>query len=289
MAGRRRDSKQRANSSSPQLPNCTLAGEPCVVIGQSQNPPLCHQDLSCICTNLMFILTGACDACDLSDSSLRWQNYTQTNKCDPTPSNPPPYLLQNTAIPSWVFTMASATPAVRMHCNYMFSMPLNETQPDAFNFEDAENLWNNNVTSSSSSSSTSATPTNSVSTQLTSASPSATSTPMPPAPITAVSKTPSKAGPIAGGIIGAAIFLALVGIGIWYTVIRRRRNHIAPSAAYKAAVRAGDTSPMPYQPVRHEDSPKNSTDDLRADWPRSSWLPSAAVSIKSESRFLEHT
>ncbi|KAJ7905705.1 hypothetical protein B0H14DRAFT_3420867 [Mycena olivaceomarginata] len=116
--------------------------------------------------------------------------------------------------------------------------------------------------------------------------------PSTPLPVSLASTTSTPVGAIAGGIIGALVFIALVGVGIWYMVRRRRANHMAPSAAYKAAVRAGHQSPMPYQPVYH-DSPRHSSEDLPETHDGGAYpflqTPSRPVSIHSESRFREHT
>ncbi|KAF8212037.1 hypothetical protein K438DRAFT_1805841 [Mycena galopus ATCC 62051] len=111
-----------------------------------------------------------------------------------------------------------------------------------------------------------------------------------------------QVGPIAGGIIAALVLLGLIGVGIWwYLRRRRRRHHMAPSAAYRAALRAGNVSPQSYQPVHNDsDALENSTDafDTQIPFPQtedspvdrhSSWLQSRPISIHSESRFREHT
>ncbi|KAJ7510057.1 hypothetical protein B0H11DRAFT_1174042 [Mycena galericulata] len=165
-------------------------------------------------------------------------------------------------------------------------------QPTTFNLAAATSLANYISvssafpTSSSSTSSPTSTATTTSSQPGTSTAASATqpSSASTAVPITAASsKSRSQVGPIVGGIIGGVLLLALVGVAIWFMKVRRRRRHIAPSAAYLAALRAG--SPMPYQAVHHE-SPKNSTEELRSDRPESPWVP---VSIQSNSRFLEHT
>ncbi|KAJ7444919.1 hypothetical protein FB451DRAFT_1293863 [Mycena latifolia] len=294
MVGRRRDSKQSATLLKSRQDQCQWADnlQPPHFLGPCQLTPelICPGD-QCACSSISYLLAAACDACLPRPSNLSWDDYSEKENCNGSFQSfpgPLPTTGQH-AIPPWASVLDAQNP-----------------EPTAFDLAAASSTAslisaNSGVFPTSSSrshaSSASETPTNSATSSSNQpgpslpVNPSTTSTPAPSAaPLTAASKSSSHAGPIAGGIIGGALFLALVGVAIWYTVVRRRRNHIAPSAAYKAAVRAG--TPMPYQPVHHDESPKNSafkqTDDLRPE--RSgSWLPSAAVSIRSESRFLEHT
>ncbi|KAJ7940444.1 hypothetical protein B0H13DRAFT_1938134 [Mycena leptocephala] len=304
MVGRRRDRKQRATMRKSlvfrdvdsRCPRNKLAGTTngvCNVV-----PSLCpSSDVQvCGCSSLAFVLTGACRACTPGDGNHNLRppqlgKYSSDNNFGVTcaaaaPSQSPAPTKQVVAdIPSWAIAMISATPS-----------------PTAFNFDDAIDLaatlpvvWHPKVHVDYKPKYTSSTIQNASSSALSSTSlqPSQYLVVIPPhnatvttvSPVSGSSKNSSQAGAIAGGIIGAIVLLLLIGLGIWYR-IRRRRNHIAPSAAYKAAVRAGNPSPMPYQPVRGH-SPKNSTDDLTAD--RSLWVPSRPVSIRSESRFREHT
>ncbi|KAJ7709717.1 hypothetical protein B0H17DRAFT_234435 [Mycena rosella] len=244
----------------------------------------------CACTGLSYLLAAACNSC-INEPQISWTDYSNQNpkiKCDALPhSFTDPLPSGTAAIPIWASVMISETPT-----------------PTTFDLEKAKSIAtvisaNSGVFPSSSTSPSSSESTPSLTATInppaaspsnqsgSDANPSPTLTPSSPgAPITAASKSTSHAGPIAGGIIGGALFLALVALGIRYSAVRRRRKHIAPSAAYKAAVRAGNTSPtMPYHPVHHE-SPRNSTDELRPEHP-GSWLPSAPASIRSESRFHE--
>ncbi|KAJ3480321.1 hypothetical protein NLI96_g8433 [Meripilus lineatus] len=58
------------------------------------------------------------------------------------------------------------------------------------------------------------------------------SSPSSPSAVTAVRSTSSKAGPIAGGVIGGLILLALIVLGAFLWRRRRNRRRIAPSAEF---------------------------------------------------------
>ncbi|KAJ7273312.1 hypothetical protein C8J57DRAFT_1317512 [Mycena rebaudengoi] len=267
----------------PPLPDCTWAGAPCnlntTILCQDQD-----QAHTCICSTTSYLLGAACDYCTHPEPDhkiISWEKYRNegNNSCDQIPFPPLP---PNRTLPSWVQLYEAQVPS-----------------PTTFNQSLAQSLAEHPPSSTSSSSSRE---TSTTSTSPTSESTTVETGPPPPPGITPTSssspltnsgavRATSNVGPIAGGIIGGVIFLALAGLLIWYTTVRRRRHHIAPSAAYKAAVRAG--TPMPYQAVRH-DSPKNSmsyqTDDLTSDRAASPWVPSDTVkSEKHPSRFLEHT
>ncbi|KAJ7219464.1 hypothetical protein GGX14DRAFT_436277 [Mycena pura] len=252
---------------------------PCVVIES-----LCNGEQSCTCSNLVFILNGACDYCDGDDSALSWEHYSQSSNCtspSPVPKNLPDPTASN-AVPAWALALAAATPT-----------------PSVFRIQDALSLANNDDTASftrsaaaSSSSSSITSSSSSVPTQSDSSTSAATST--MPAPSSSSSPTPTpasgsstlktKAGLIVGGIIGGALLVALVCIA--YIMRRRRqtRNHVAPSAAYKAAIHNGSAFPISYQPVRQNVS--HSTEDPKH--ASESW-PSRPTSMQSQSRFIEHT
>jgi len=59
----------------------------------------------------------------------------------------------------------------------------------------------------------------------------------------------NMAGPIAGGIIGGLILLAVLGLLVRWWVMRRRRMHTAPSAAYISAYGA-NRAPTSMSQVR---------------------------------------
>ncbi|KAF7338144.1 hypothetical protein MVEN_02039200 [Mycena venus] len=271
----------------PRCMDVATMGSPCLTftaLCSKTGPVFC-------CSNLMFILNGACEACEreIPDS---WDTYSKTNSshCDSSTvrSNPTSFPSTAPPVPSWALVMASATPT-----------------PSVFDFQVALDIIHNNFTASATSGDTSssatATPSSSSAASQSSiatsssdstfsASPTLNPSPVPLSLASKASSTP--VGAIVGGIIGALVVLALIGAGIWYIRRRRRGRHMAPSAAYKAALRAGNPSPMPYQPVYH-DSPQSSTDDLTSEErPQSSSglsPPSRPVSIHSESRFREHT
>ncbi|KAJ7271971.1 hypothetical protein B0H12DRAFT_1092219 [Mycena haematopus] len=306
MVGRRRDFKQRATlrrSLAPrdsQESQCDPLGGPCDVWDSFCRPP--NTSPGC-CSNLMFILDSACLACTSANQNQTWEEYNHGDadgKCGPSPVSAPPLppTTASNAVPQWATVMAFATPT-----------------PDVFHFADAvsiNDVLHKNPSSFNASPSTSATITTTTqSTTATSVSssdgptsipnptssqPSQTSSQPKPTSVQSSSSVPlelfSKAssqapvGAIVGGIIGALVLLGLVGI--WYMRRRRRGHPMAPSAAYKAALRAGNQSPSPYQAV-HNDSPNNSTDDLTEERRPTSWLSSRPVSIHSESRFHEHT
>ncbi|KAJ7046993.1 hypothetical protein C8F04DRAFT_1248035 [Mycena alexandri] len=227
---------------------------PCIVIQSN----FCGSDKDCTCSNVAYILQAACDACVSSVSPPPdWSDYASSATCSgPTPSPIDPTVLPDptasNGVASWVIAMVLANPA-----------PTTFVVDDAY--ATAADIKSGSSVSpfpSQTSSLTAPTPSgHSSSTQIASGdgtTPSATSpaTPIGP-PLSGSSKKSSSAGAIAGGIIGALILLALVGVGVCLVRRRRRNAHTAPSAAYKAAIRAGNPSPMPYQPVRRE-SPKNS-------------------------------
>ncbi|KAJ6597074.1 hypothetical protein DFH09DRAFT_1133545 [Mycena vulgaris] len=328
MVGRRRDSKQRAK---PDNDPCPWAGGPCNLTPENLCPSgKKSEQEQCTCSDISYILFAACQACTVSPSITSWDDYARlpSRNCTGLPQQFVYLLCCDSELTFYGLGFPAPYPPVSKQGPYYtpflmcfrlggplavprWALVLNDQDPlcTTFDIAVASSIVLHSVTSlpvSTSSVSVSATQTSTTAQASTSATtsvaasgtsdnptPSATSgsTPSPLTPLTAASKATSQVGPIAGGIIGGAIFLALVGIGIWYFAVRRRRNHIAPSAAYKAAVRAGSTTPMPYQPVHH-DSPQSSisyqTDDLRTER-AGSWLPSAPASIRSESRFLEHT
>ncbi|KAJ6497035.1 hypothetical protein C8R47DRAFT_329261 [Mycena vitilis] len=274
MAGRRRDSKQSDTVRNvPVSPiNGTLCyssefGEPCNVCWINE-----HTVCDLKCTNIGYILKAACDYCDNTSSPVTSWNMFCSGAMLPDPSTIP---AAATPIPSWATVMASETP----------------TPTGTFDIQDVLNIMDgprlSSATSQSGPSPTSVTiilssaASPSTSSEFTSG-PSSTS---PPTRVSGSSKGKSQAGPIAGGIIGAIAVVACIGAGLWYRA--RRRKRLAPSAAYRAALRSG-APPMPYQPV-DRGSPKSSIEELSIDRPPSPWLPSRPVSIRSESRFREHT
>ncbi|KAJ7775085.1 hypothetical protein B0H16DRAFT_85206 [Mycena metata] len=310
MVGRRRDPKQVHEIHCPcafsytfPMQRATLRRFPDLCDGKLDNQAFngpcvvaqstfCANDQDCTCSNVAYILQAACDACD-STGPLDWSKYASSKTCsEPTPSLINPTALPDStatnAVASWVIAMVEATPT-----------------PTTFNIDDAYATASAIRASSSvpplpsqtTSSLTASTHSTTSSSTQTASSDGATSSQAPATPIrpplSGSSKKSSSAGAVAGGIIGALVVLALVGVGIWLLRRRRRNAHTAPSAAYKAAMRARNASPMPYQPVRRE-SPKNSSehtrlnsdDSVRFDRPSSPWRP---VSIRSESRFHEHT
>ncbi|KAJ7172293.1 hypothetical protein C8R46DRAFT_143203 [Mycena filopes] len=315
MVGRRRDPKQVHRFSAPRslshtsvMQRSDSGGGTCNYRLDTPSPldqgpcivKLCDNDnnTECVCSNVAYILQAACVACSSNHGEpveiLSWSQYADPSfnrGCNGTTPSPLPTSLSDpTKIAPWVDLMISATPS-----------PTTFVLDDAYQFaaeaKSGSTTPSPSQTSSRSVSTSSVTPTPTTGTASsgdTPASPSAPPAPPPNGPpLSGSSKHSSSAGAIAGGVIGALIVLALVGAGIW--LMRRRRHaHTAPSAAYKAAVRAGNSSPMPYRPVRHEDSPKSSSEHLRLhsddsiklERPSSPWRP---VSIRSESRFHEHT
>ncbi|KAJ7120494.1 hypothetical protein C8R43DRAFT_1034878 [Mycena crocata] len=238
--GRRRDPATLSHSLFlRETLDCTWAEGPCNL----NHNVLCTDENTnqhCTCSAISYFLAAACEVCT-TNSTLSWEEYRQSDNCPPDSPEKFPLPLP-TVLPQWAVKMALATPT-----------------PTTFDITVASFIAVNSALPSSTSSSTATASSTSGSdpTQITSNEASPTSTSSSAAsPLTAAAKGSSQVGPIAGGIIGGLIFLALVGTGIWYVMRRRRRNHIAPSAAYKAALRSGTPMP-PYQPVHHE-SPKNS-------------------------------
>ncbi|KAJ6623485.1 hypothetical protein B0H10DRAFT_2009966 [Mycena sp. CBHHK59/15] len=306
MGGRRRDSKQRATLFDPLAPRspCNWADNakssgPCLV----NSTAICNDDEQCVCSTVSYLLAAACDFCETPSRLLSWHHYAQDLVRPPCVAPffeiPAPFSDPHLDIPGWALILAqreslTTTPTFdpTQASTIGVSLQLHGTPSPLVSTSSSSTLSTTfSATAIDSHSASSSLTSNGVSSTNAVTSAATNSASVQPHVVSAAKAT-SQAGPIAGGIIGGALFLVLVGLAIWYTVVRRRRNHIAPSAAYKAALRAG--SPMPYQSV-HPDSPKNSiscqNDDLRTDRPSSSWLPSAAVSIHSDhqSRFLEHT
>ncbi|KAF7294755.1 hypothetical protein MIND_01012900 [Mycena indigotica] len=265
------------------MPNCDILDNsafegPCVVGSHLCSGPSLSFD-SCNCSNLAFVLNSACDACIETDSDPSWMKYAQVKKCQAIPDPNPPLPTHSAfVVPPWAISMAAATPT-----------------PSSFSLQDAVNLANSNFSiaaaspsSESSNPSVPPTPQASPSSSVGDTSPSASSL----EPLRGASQTKSNAGTIAGVVIGVIIALALIVVGVWLVLRRRRQRHMAPSAVYRAALRSGMSSP--YQPVplrAHEDSPQHSPFELppdRADSP--AWMAtSQPASLRSQSRFLEHT
>ncbi|KAH7929700.1 hypothetical protein BV22DRAFT_1002169 [Leucogyrophana mollusca] len=59
-----------------------------------------------------------------------------------------------------------------------------------------------------------------------------TGTPSAPAQSTSSGSSSSHAGPIAGGVVGGVVALAAIGAALAFYFVRRRRSHVAPSAAF---------------------------------------------------------
>ena len=55
----------------------------------------------------------------------------------------------------------------------------------------------------------------------------------------------SNAGAIAGGVVGGIVFLALVGLAVFFFLRRRKAKQVPPSAAYAAAPYQNPSSPPP--------------------------------------------
>ncbi|KAJ7097758.1 hypothetical protein B0H15DRAFT_618380 [Mycena belliarum] len=234
------------------------------------DPP---KNADCACSGVSYILASACNSCR-NETIPSWNDYSQDWNCsEQFPRSFLPGSFSPGMAPIWALEMDVQNPQLTS-----FDIAVATSIASSVSAHSITSFNPPSPTASTPRTATSVAPTSTanVSEKSTSASSAA--------PIKAASNSSTNAGRVAGGVIGGLIVLALVGVGIWYTVVHRRRTRIAPSAAYKAALRAGAP---PYQPINHE-SPENSTDEL---WPerRASWVPSAPVSIRSESRFLEHT
>ncbi|KAJ7724445.1 hypothetical protein DFH07DRAFT_263526 [Mycena maculata] len=245
---------------------------------------ICDGSKDCICSTVSYLLAAACDACVDPPSTLKYGGqgqYAADNQCPfAPPSTVIPSPMGNLTLPSWVVAMASATPTA-MTFDLAAATSIAAFISASSTFPPLPSSSGSSPTASQTGTVSSTSTLSGYNSATSSAGPASTPSPLTN-PVGASSKTNSHVGAIVGGIVGAVLILALVSAGVWYTRRRRRRSHIAPSAAYKAALRAG--SPMPtYQPVHHE-SPKNSTDELRTDRVPSPW---PAVSIQSESRFHE--
>ncbi|KAF7304959.1 hypothetical protein MKEN_01210500 [Mycena kentingensis (nom. inval.)] len=236
------------------------------------------------CSNLGYILHAACAYCDGEDEDMRWDEYASSQSCSsvsPDPTTLPSSTATN-AVPAWAILMAAASPT-----------------PAAFDPQAVQSILADpnatlsaaSATSSASSVSGSNSATSTVSpTDVTPDSPSSTTPESSPLQGASQGSSPSP-GAVAGIVIGVLILLGLIGVAVWL-FLRRRRRHMAPSAAYKAALRSGAASP--YQPVPRDSdshSPKRSDYlDLPAERSGSpAWMSSRPVSRQSDSRFLEHT
>ncbi|CAK5264924.1 unnamed protein product [Mycena citricolor] len=226
------------------------SNEPCAV-------KFCGLDHSYACSNLVFFLRDACDYCMNPESPpLTWQEYALEYHCDPSTPSPIrtdlPSASQSNVVPSWALAMAAATPF-----------------PTTFNIQAAQNLasfcipTSGTLPSAPGMSSTSSLASSASSTFSAMSSTEASSSPTNLTPHKGAS-VPSgiNAGAIAGGVIGAMLFVLVTGVVFWVVYRRRKRSRMAPSAVYKAALRAGTpnyhhvmTSADPF-----EDSPRNSTD-----------------------------
>ncbi|KAJ6502363.1 hypothetical protein C8R45DRAFT_617514 [Mycena sanguinolenta] len=253
----------------------------------------------------MFILDSTCQACSGLSKNQTWEEYIHGEdaapaKCGPTPVSPPPLppMTATNAVPQWATKMATDTPTPSAF-NFDAAVSINDVlhgkPPTSIQSSQATQQTSTAISLSSTGSSTSVPnptppPTSATSSQL-----NPTSMQSPPStPLELSSKMGSNVhvGAIAGGIIGGLVLLGLIGVGLFYLRRRRRGHPMAPSAAYKAALRAGNQPSSPYHPVphRHSDSVDNSIEDLAEEFSRpSSWISSRPISIHSESRFHEHT
>ncbi|KAF7323145.1 hypothetical protein HMN09_00094800 [Mycena chlorophos] len=264
-------------------PNCTDwenedNNGPCAVAEH-----ICDGDSTCPCSNLLYILNASCNFC-LNQTIPSWSDYSQSQSCsaqapDPTPL---PDSTAKDAVPAWALTMASETPT-----------------PSQFNVTAAMDLAQGNDTtganppSSSTSSGSSSTGSTTPSSTFLS-SPSSSVAPL----LAASSSSKLNAGTIAGAVIGVLVALALVALAVWYFVRRRRRHtHMAPSAAYKEALRNGTATGYTSVPLQDEKSSHPRLDhpqqtDFSSEFSDAvpAWMnDSRPASVHSESRFLEHT
>ncbi|KAF8911064.1 hypothetical protein CPB84DRAFT_1081329 [Gymnopilus junonius] len=90
--------------------------------------------------------------------------------------------------------------------------------------------------------------------------------------ITSASKKSTNKGAIAGGIIGALVLVAVLGAGVIWWLIRRRRSQMAPSALYKAQYGSRPPTSLSGQPFRE----------------RSNWVVASLVHSNSGSNILYH-
>lgn len=61
-------------------------------------------------------------------------------------------------------------------------------------------------------------------------------------------------GAVVGGAVGGVVLLLLVGLLVSLFIMRRRRSHTAPSAAYIAAFRRGETPTLLHPELHPRDS-----------------------------------
>ncbi|KAJ7632796.1 hypothetical protein FB45DRAFT_913521 [Roridomyces roridus] len=265
--------------------------EDCSLLDNAQNHGLCNIHIcngdghpNCQCSDISYLLSAACDSCLRMPDIPSWENYSLPFRCpNSTAPTPFPSDLSSSAIPSWAIAMVSATPSpTTFNAQAATSLALFISSAGTFPTPNASSSTTDPTSSSSSSSSSSSPPTST----LSSSSPAETSSPSV-SPLRGVSeKSHSNAGAIAGGLIGALVFLGLVVTGLLYLRRRRRQSHIAPSAAYMAALRAGE---QPYHPVHLRDSMDEMRSVERPPERHGSPLPSSSDSLRNESRFLEHT
>ncbi|KAJ7613182.1 hypothetical protein FB45DRAFT_1009155 [Roridomyces roridus] len=90
----------------------------CSIFDNSFNQGPCDIDIcidslteSCLCSSASYFLSAACSSC-LGMATLSWTDFANQTHCgvNATPANPSPYPNED-FLPSWVISMASATPS----------------------------------------------------------------------------------------------------------------------------------------------------------------------------------
>ncbi|RXW22324.1 hypothetical protein EST38_g3514 [Candolleomyces aberdarensis] len=165
---------------------------------------------ACRCSSVYYSMLSACAACQ-GRNFIRWSQYA-TN-CSTTYLTIYPQPIPATvAVPHWAY--------------------LDVAIDDTFNITRAQSAGGVESTL--------------VPTAASTTSPGATGgVSGPGAPQSSSSSGGSNAGAIAGGVVGGIVFLALVGLGVFFFLRRRKARQVPASAAYTAAPYNNPSSPPP--------------------------------------------
>ncbi|KAH7913749.1 hypothetical protein BJ138DRAFT_1145429 [Hygrophoropsis aurantiaca] len=172
----------------------------------------------CQCSTVTYSMLMACSICQNNTNEITWSTWSFN--CSTIYTSFPYDIPAGTAVPKWAFS------------NVLPSDNFNVTQAKSVG-DDPEATATRVVSTGGGSP-----PTSSVPAAHTTSPPSTSTSPTPSG------KSTNHAGAIAGGVVGAIVGLAIIGVAITFFIIRRRRSHVAPSAAFSSQFGNTGNAPM---------------------------------------------